>query len=308
MDGVISSLLVALLLSLAFSSSTQQQSLSGNSTEFKTSYKESHKFSQLNKKIKKWLETNEETFDAENEIIISDTPTPAIDQPLPANGSIPDDGCGSTSVRFDDGNCYPLMGRQPCGDPQQWVTVDPYTFKGRCTPRLCGRDRVFVPRTGLCHDIYDTSECRGGRRLYYSQYGKPVCDCPIGQFPFPNPQDDCVALFTRGPCPYGQVVNITSDGSMSCMKSNCPTIYESNEYSSKLWKQKQMVPTSDGKCYELGSADPCSNDDETSSLLGFDILKNELVCVDITDPSSPYYFSKEENDLLDSVFDGVYQE
>jgi hypothetical protein len=69
-----------------------------------------------------------------------------------------------------------------------------------------------------------------------------------------------------------------------------------------------MVPTSDGKCYELGSAGPCSSYDYTSSLLGFDILKNELVCVDITDPSSPYFFSKEENDLFDSVFDGVYQE
>ena len=113
--------------------------------------------------------------------------------------------------------------------------------------------------------------------------------------------------FVIGPCPYGQVVNMTSDGSMRCMKSNCPTIYESDEFSSKLWKQKQMVPASDGKCYELGSAGPCSNDDEISSLLGFDILKNELVCVDITDPSSPYFFSKEENDLLDSVFDGVYQ-
>jgi hypothetical protein len=156
MDGVISSLLVASLLSLAFSSSAQQQSfLSGNSTEFKTSYKESHKFSQLNKKIKKWLETNEETIDAGNKTIISDTPTPAIDQPFPANGSIPDDGCGSSSVRFNDGNCYPLMGRQPCGDPQQWVTVDPYTFKVckfkmvRCVSRRnCGIKRPNFTRGG----------------------------------------------------------------------------------------------------------------------------------------------------------------
>lgn len=81
------------------------------------------------KKIKKWLETNEETFDAENKIAKSD-------QPFSANGSIPDDGCASTSVRFDDGNCYPLMGRKPCGDPQQWVTVDPETFKV-CKLKCC---------------------------------------------------------------------------------------------------------------------------------------------------------------------------
>jgi hypothetical protein len=94
------------------------------------------------------------------------------------------------------------------------------------------------------------------------------------------------------------------------MKSKCPAIYESDKYSSDYWKQRQkpLVPTSDGKCYELGSAGPCSSYDYTYSLLGLDILRNELVCVDITDPSSPYFFSQEENDLLDSVFDQFYPE
>ena len=57
---------------------------------------------------------------------------------------------------------------------------------------------MFVGRDGLCHDVDDPLECRGGRRLYYTAYGDPICDCPIGQFPFPRPQDDCVALFTQG--------------------------------------------------------------------------------------------------------------
>jgi hypothetical protein len=69
-----------------------------------------------------------------------------------------------------------------------------------------------------------------------------------------------------------------------------------------------MVPTSDGKCYELGTAGPCSSYDDTSSLLGLNMLKNELECVDVTDPWSPYFFSQEENDLLDSVFDQFYPE
>jgi hypothetical protein len=57
---------------------------------------------------------------------------------------------------------------------------------------------VFVGRDGLCHDIDDPKECQGGRRLYYTAYGDPICDCRIGQFPFPQPENDCVPLFTQG--------------------------------------------------------------------------------------------------------------
>lgn len=71
-------------------------------------------------------------------------------------------------------------------------------MQGRCTPRLCGRQRVYVGHDQLCHDINDPFECRGGRRLYYTAYGDPICDCPIGQYPFPGTYDDCVAIFTQG--------------------------------------------------------------------------------------------------------------
>jgi hypothetical protein len=256
MECVSLSLLAALLLSIAVSSSAQQQSfLTGNSTlssvapkitsktlllspelfqhkkitdrSFKSNDidEEPNTFNRLRKKMKKWLKKEEEK-EVQNLVVIPRDPTPMIDQSFPTSGSIPDDGCDSTSVRFDDGNCYPLMGRKPCGDPTLYVTVDPYTFKvckliiaqcapptiadikkkkkktflyqGRCTKRRCGRERVYVPRTGLCHDIYDESECTGGRRLYYSPYGDAVCDCPIGEYPFPYPRSDCVALFTQG--------------------------------------------------------------------------------------------------------------
>lgn len=73
-----------------------------------------------------------------------------------------------------------------------------YTKKGKCTPRLCGRERVFVERTGLCHDIEDPMECTGGRRLYYNAFGTTVCACPVGQVPFPGPLDNCVQLFKQG--------------------------------------------------------------------------------------------------------------
>lgn len=84
-------------------------------------------------------------------------------------------------------------------------------YQGRCTKRRCGRERVFIPRTGLCHDIYDESECTGGRRLYYSPYGDAVCDCPIGEYPFPYPRSDCVALFTQGKLIAKHFYNISHD-------------------------------------------------------------------------------------------------
>jgi hypothetical protein len=72
-------------------------------------------------------------------------------------------------------------------------------LKSRCSLRLCGHGRVFVGRDGLCHEIEDApDECPGGRRLYYTAFGDPVCDCPLGQFPFPGPRDDCVPLFIQG--------------------------------------------------------------------------------------------------------------
>lgn len=158
MECVPFSLLTALLLSIAVSSSAQQQSfLPGNSTlssivpkitsktslspklfQHKKIKERSHEnndideepntFNRLRKKMKKWLKKEEEK-EVQNLVVIPRDPTPMIDQSFPTSGSIPEDGCDSTSVRFDDGNCYPLMGRKPCGDPTLYVTVDPYTFK-----------------------------------------------------------------------------------------------------------------------------------------------------------------------------------
>jgi len=80
--------------------------------------------------------------------------------------------------------------------------TEPTTAQGRCTPRLCGRERVFVASDGLCHDVDDALECSGGRRHFYTAYGDPICDCSIGSYPFPGPTDACVRLFTRGTLPF----------------------------------------------------------------------------------------------------------
>ncbi|XP_057370173.1 uncharacterized protein LOC130691269 [Daphnia carinata] len=219
--------------------------------------------------------------------------TPVNNLTFPVNGNdFPADGCGDNSVRFSDGNCYPVLTRGPCADPHRWVTLDPATIQARCSPRLCGRQRVFVGQDGLCHDINDPSGCSGGRRLYYTAYGDPLCDCPIGQYPFPDIQDDCVPLFSKGPCPDGNVVSITPEGRLGCTPEECQSIDGQDN-------SLQLVSTGSGVCYPLGSRGPCTN---TSQLLGYDVFRRRLQCVNILDPSSPYFSSPEEEDLIDSVY------
>ncbi|XP_045026492.1 uncharacterized protein LOC116919237 isoform X3 [Daphnia magna] len=219
------------------------------------------------------------------------TPTNDLTSPVPGL-NFPDDGSGPNSIQFDDGNSYPLLSRGPCNDTNFWVTVNPVTLKGRCTPKLCEDRRVFVGRTGLCHDINDPLECQGGRRLYYTAYGDPICDCPIGKYPFPNPKDNCVALFSRGPCPAGQVMTISQGGRLFCTPDECPAINGEND------SLQQLVPNDKGDCFALGSVGPCS----AAQLLGYDIFERQLECVNITDPSSPYFSSSfQERGPIDRV-------
>ena len=115
-------------------------------------------------------------------------PTPLNLLPIPVTGLSfrNDGGCDDGSILFPaDGRCHPVLRQGPCPDRNHWLTVDPITLLGRCSPRLCGSGRVFVGRDGLCHNDDDTSECSGGRKLFYSAYGDPICDCPMGQYPFP---------------------------------------------------------------------------------------------------------------------------
>ena len=188
---------------------------------------------------------------------------------------------------------------------------------------------MFVGRDGLCHDTNDPTECRGGRRLFYSAYGDPICDCPIGQYPFPNVEDDCVPLFTqgvplslmylasnfttkeililifsffnflKGPCPASQVVAINSRGILSCTPVECQSIESRDK------EAQQLVPTEDGECYSLGSRGPCPS---TTHLLGYDIFKRQLECVNIQDPFSPYFVSPGEDAFLDSLYNQFHPE
>ncbi|EFX63105.1 hypothetical protein DAPPUDRAFT_269070 [Daphnia pulex] len=218
--------------------------------------------------------------------------TPANNLPIPVVGlSFPDDGTGDNSIRFPDGNSHPIFSRGPCNQTNQWVTVDPISLQGGCTLRLCEEERVFVGRTGLCHDVNDPLECQGGRRLYYTAYGDPICDCPIGQYPFPDStKDDCVSLFSQGPCPNRQVLVITEDGRLNCEPLECQSINGGDD-----GRFQQLIPDEKGTCFALGSRGPCSS----TQLLGYDIFKRQLQCV--VDPFSPESPPSQQNELVNAA-------
>lgn len=59
-----------------------------------------------------------------------DNKTPVSRLTFPVSGiDFPGDGCGDNSVQFSDGNCYPVLRRGNCSNPQYWVTVDPITLQ-----------------------------------------------------------------------------------------------------------------------------------------------------------------------------------
>ncbi|KZS08617.1 Uncharacterized protein APZ42_027312 [Daphnia magna] len=245
-------------------------------------------------------QVKEEQIDEIDFVIRSlDNQTPINDLPMPVNGEdFPRDGCGDNSVRVANGNCFPVLTRGPCENIRHWVTIDPITLQGRCTPRLCGPGRVLVVRDGLCNDVQDPIECNGGRRLYYTAYGDPICDCPIGQYPFPNPHDNCVPLFTQGPCQNRYVVTIAEQGRLGCAPTQCESIDNDN-------LSRQLVPANDGVCYALGSRGSCAT---TSQFLGYDIFKHRVQCVDFLDPSSPYFSWPAQDDFLGSIYNQLHPE
>lgn len=110
-----------------------------------------------------------------------------------------------------------------------------------------------------------------------------------------------------GPCPYGQVLTINSWSDLNCAPSQC-LLDESSTIGDHSPVGKQLIPTKNGKCYELGSKGPCSSYDDKPQLLGYDIYKGQLECVDMANSSSPYFSSDEENELIDSVYDQFYPE
>lgn len=168
--------------------------------------------------------------------------------------------------------------------------------------------------------MLDKKFCRGGRRLFYTAYGTPVCDCPVGQYPFPKEGDDCVPLFTQGddqvfksslqllitqyftqgPCPDYEVVTPSASGGLKCKPNVCKATFETIEDFIL-----QLFPFPDDQnyygqtCFAMGTIGPCYTPDK---VLGYNIFDRRGECVDLLDPTTPYFLSPELNAKLDEAF------
>lgn len=101
----------------------------------------------------------------------------------------------------------------------------------------------------------------------------------------------------KGPCPPGNVVSFAKNGRLECASSQCP--------SSPDPLNPLIFVRENGFCYEWGTTGPCRPPTE---LLGYDVFQLKAKCVDLTDRLSPYFWSPEEDKLLDSVFDQLSAE
>ena len=62
-------------------------------------------------------------------IIGEETPVNNLDTPVLELRNFTADGCRNNSVRFNFGNCTPLLRRRPCPTPYRWVTAHPVTLQ-----------------------------------------------------------------------------------------------------------------------------------------------------------------------------------
>ncbi len=95
------------------------------------------------------------------------------------------------------------------------------------------------------------------------------------------------------------MVAISPQGRLGCTPAKCQSIDNRDK------SFQQLAPTENGRCYALGSRGPCPF---TSQLLGYDIFKRRLQCVNIRDPSSPYFFSPREDAFLDRAYNQIHPE
>ena len=126
--------------------------------------------------------------------------------------------------------------------------------------------------------------------MFYTAFGDPICDCPLGQFPFPGPYDPCYKLFTRGiihlivnskssinldlnfstsltgPCPPGHVLLFNrKTGALEC---SLPSPGSCHHKQSNDGQQQQIpiVTLDDGSCHIFSSS--LSNDGPCDDVKG----------------------------------------
>nr|XP_026491229.1 uncharacterized protein LOC113397208 [Vanessa tameamea]XP_026491230.1 uncharacterized protein LOC113397208 [Vanessa tameamea]XP_026491231.1 uncharacterized protein LOC113397208 [Vanessa tameamea]XP_026491232.1 uncharacterized protein LOC113397208 [Vanessa tameamea]XP_026491233.1 uncharacterized protein LOC113397208 [Vanessa tameamea]XP_026491234.1 uncharacterized protein LOC113397208 [Vanessa tameamea] len=86
------------------------------------------------------------------------------------NGSRAECKCKNFHARADDGACYRLYTRGPCGQDEM------ISRGGRCVKVPCGRGRLYVPERRRCYRAGAAEPCRVGEHLAFDFDARPALD------------------------------------------------------------------------------------------------------------------------------------
>nr|XP_053635138.1 uncharacterized protein LOC128690494 [Cherax quadricarinatus] len=87
-----------------------------------------------------------------------------------------------------------------------------------CVPRPCPFGQLFYNKR--CVNVTDVSVCREGQMLYVDFSGFSMCDCEPGYI-YDALSGKCYARHDKGPCGFGEYVEMSVTGELDCVPSPC---------------------------------------------------------------------------------------
>ena len=96
------------------------------------------------------------------------------------------------------------------------------------------------------------------------------------------------------------MVTLSQGGRLFCTPDECQASNISNSNSSM-----SFIPSDKGKCQAIGSRGTCSS--ASSQFLGYDVFKRQLQCINVTDPTSPYFSYLRERRFDKKIFSQMPQ-
>lgn len=108
-------------------------------------------------------------------------------------------------------------------------------------------------------------------------------------------------FLNKGPCPDNQVVTPSSDmGKLICAPEVCKAPFSSlDEFIIQMFPHPFDEKDDGGSCLVMGTTGCCCS---TTNVLSYNIFKRRGECVDLKDPTTPYYSSPELDAMIDEVF------
>ncbi|KAK4299733.1 hypothetical protein Pmani_028002 [Petrolisthes manimaculis] len=223
------------------------------------------------------------------------------------------DGCPRDEVMVS-GVCHEVLTMGPC-PVEEIVLLDPETHQGFCAPRLCPPDRIFVFSDQLCHDPRNSGLCSGGRELFQTAFGTPICQCPDGTYET-SAMGGCELLLAPSPdCAPGQVHWFHNFASpQECQVDPCGGLNLQRSVSDLPFLPSNV----DGVCHQLGQGGgACQNDTYFSMSLdtlggvcsrleeaGYLILDNQTM-TNFETQYGPFISKEVIFGISDNLLDGV---